>query len=230
MANRSSEPLPNSIISTINPYEKLKIIYDPFHANSTVFHNFCKSMGNQLSAIVLSIEYRLAPENRLPAAYEDATESLIWVENQALDTINEEPWLRNYVDFSKYFIMASKLDLEPLNICGIILYQPHFCGVERTDSELRLVNDDKVPLVVNDLLWELALPIGVNRDHAYCNLFFDENLERKLRFLRKCLVSCSKGDPLIEESGFHGMTHTDPKKDNTKCNRKFLGEQINKLM
>ncbi|KAI3902108.1 hypothetical protein MKW92_019606 [Papaver armeniacum] len=310
MSGQSSEPLPGSIISTINPYEKLKIIYDPatdsltrnssnpitnsdedpdtkdvdlnpinktwirifrpsrsqnnqllpliiyfhgggfiqFHANSTVFHNFCKSMADQLSVMVISVEYRLAPENRLPAAYEDGVESLIWVKNQAPDTINGEPWLRDYVDFSKCFIMgssaggniaynsclgASELDLEPIKICGLILNQPHFGGVERTDSELRLVNDERVPLVVNDLLWELALPIGVNRDHAYCNPFVDENLEIKLRSIRRCLVACSKGDPLVDrdiefaemlkgkcveivsmvaESGFHGMAHTDPNK------------------
>ncbi|KAI3918068.1 hypothetical protein MKX01_041388 [Papaver californicum] len=292
MANQSLEPLPNSIISTINPYEKLKIIYEPgidtltrnfpksitnsdddpntkdvdlnpinktwirifkpsqsqsnqllpliiyfhgggfiqFHAYSAVFHNFCKSMGNQLSAIVLSVEYRPAPENRLPAAYEDAVESLIWVMNQVLDTIDGEPWLRNYADFSKCFIMgsnaggniaynsclrASELDLEPIKISGIILYQPHF--------------DHKS----FNLLWKSALPIGVSRDHAYCNPFVDENLEMKLRFIRRCLVACSKGDPLvdrdiefakmlegkcvevkiwIEESGFRGMAHTDSKK------------------
>ncbi|RZC57598.1 hypothetical protein C5167_004900 [Papaver somniferum] len=205
-------------------------------------------MADQLSVMVISVEYRLAPENRLPAAYEDAVESLIWVKNQAMDTINGEPWLRNYVDFSKCFVMgssaggniayssclsASELDLEPIKICGLILNQPHFGGVERTDSELRLVNDDRVPLVVNDLLWELALPIGVNRDHAYCNPFVDENLERKLRFVKRCLVACSKGDPLVDrdiefakmldgkcvqvvslvaESGSHGAAHTDPNK------------------
>ncbi|XP_026409492.1 carboxylesterase 1-like [Papaver somniferum] len=218
------------------------------NANSTIFHNFCKSMANQLSAVVLSIEYRLAPENRLPAAYEDAVESLIWVQNQALDTINGEPWLRNYVDFSKCFIMgcsaggniaynsclrASELDLEPIKICGLILNQPYFGGVERSKSELRLVNDMKLPLVVNDLLWELGLPVGVNRDHVYCNPFVDENLERKLRLIRRCLVTCSNEDPLvdrdiqfvkmleekglkvmswIEEFGFHGMAHSDPVK------------------
>ncbi|KAI3944339.1 hypothetical protein MKW98_006500 [Papaver atlanticum] len=215
------------------------------NANSTIFHNFSKSMANQLSAIILSVEYRLAPENRLPAAYEDAVESLVWVQNQALDAINGEPWLRNYGDFSKCFIMgcsaggniaynsclgASELDLEPIKICGVILNQPYFGGVERSKSELRLVNDKCVPLVVNDLMWELGLPVGVNRDHVYCNPFVDENLETKLRFIRRCLVTCSNEDPLvdrdiqfvkmlegkgvkvmswIEEFGFHGMAHSD---------------------
>ncbi|KAI3955641.1 hypothetical protein MKX01_021957 [Papaver californicum] len=199
------------------------------NANSTIFHNFCKSMANQLSAI-----------NRLPAAYEDAVESLIWVQ----DIVNCEPWLRNHVDFSKCFIMgcsaggniaynscltASELELEPVKICGLILNQPYFGGVERSDSELRLINDKKVRLVVNDLMWELGLPVGVNRVHVYCNPFVvgvDENLERKLRFIRRCLVTCSNEDPLVdrdiefskmlegkgvkvvswvEEFGFHGM-------------------------
>ncbi|KAI3918066.1 hypothetical protein MKX01_041386 [Papaver californicum] len=241
---RPSQPQENQLLPVIIYFHGGGFIL--CNANSTIFHNFCKSMANQLSAIVLSVEYRLAPENRLPAAYEDAVESLIWVQNQALDTINGEPWLRNHVDFSKCFIMgcsaggniaynsclrASELELEPVRICGLILNQPYFGGVERSDSELRLINDEKVPLVVNDLMWELGLPVGVNRDHVYCNPFVDENLERKLRLIRRCLVTCSNGDPLvdrdiqfvkmleekdvkvmswIEEFGFHGMAHSDP--------------------
>ncbi|MCL7032025.1 hypothetical protein MKW94_008155 [Papaver nudicaule] len=220
----------------------------PMILYSTIFYNFSKSMGNQLSTKVLSVKYRLASEHRLPASYEDVVESLIWVQKQVLDTMNGEPWMRNYGDFSRCFVMwcsaggniayqcfsgASELDLTPITICGLILNQPHYGGVERTSSELRLVNDERVSLVVNDLLWELALPIGVNRDLVYCNPFIDENLERKLRFISRCLVAFSKRDPLvvrdiefakmlegkcveimnwIEESGFYGMAHTDQNK------------------
>ncbi|EXC20857.1 Carboxylesterase 1 [Morus notabilis] len=64
--------------------------------------------------------------------------------------------------------LAEVESLLPFTIRGI-LQQPFFGGVQRSGSELRLVNDSIVPLCVCDLAWELALPIGVDRDHEYCN-------------------------------------------------------------
>ncbi|OVA00178.1 Alpha/beta hydrolase fold-3 [Macleaya cordata] len=223
-------------------------------AFSTVFHDFCKSMATHLSALVLSVEYRLAPENRLPAAYNDATDALNWVRDQALDAINGEKWLRDYADFSKCFIMgcsaggniayhaglrALEFELEPvLKISGLILNQPFFGGVERTGSELRLVNDKVLPIVMSDMMWGLALPIGADRDHFYCNPIVEIdggtiNGEKLGLMIRRCLLIGSNEDPLIDrqiefgkmlegkgvkvvswidEECYHGIVHFDQKK------------------
>ena len=60
-------------------------------------------------------------------------------------------------------------DLEPLKIQGLILRQPYIGGTKRSESELRLENDEVPPLHINDLTWKLALPVGVDRDHECCN-------------------------------------------------------------
>ncbi|KAI3944338.1 hypothetical protein MKW98_006499 [Papaver atlanticum] len=219
-----------------------------FNAASTVIHNFCQSIATHLPAVVVSVDYRLAPESRLPAAYDDAADALNWVKTQALDTVNGEPWLKEYADFSRCFIMgcsaggniayhanlrAVEMDLEPLKINGLILHQPLFGSLERTQSELRLTNDLYSSPVTN-VMWELALPVGSSRDHVYCNPSVDngESSGTNAGLIKKCLVIGCYGDPLIdhqiklvkmleekgvktetciEDRGFHGVAFYGPK-------------------
>ena len=99
--------------------------------------------------------------------------------------------------------VASEVEnLQPLiTIKGQILHQPFFSGNQRTESELRLVNDPVLPFFVNDLMWELSLPIGVDRDQEYCNPAVGGGSQRleKIRLLewRVLMIDC-KGDPLID--------------------------------
>nr|GMC98465.1 probable carboxylesterase 120 [Ipomoea batatas] len=46
------------------------------HANSSLYDVFCQGLVEKVGVMVISLEYRLAPENRLPAAYEDAVDGL----------------------------------------------------------------------------------------------------------------------------------------------------------
>lgn len=62
-------------------------------AASTIFHDFCFNMANDVVAVVASIEYRLAPEHRLPAAYEDAVEALHWIKS------NQDDWFKGMCRF-----------------------------------------------------------------------------------------------------------------------------------
>ncbi|KAI3967192.1 hypothetical protein MKX01_042777 [Papaver californicum] len=127
-------------------------------------------MVAHLPVLIGSVEYRLAPENRLPAAYDDAVEALIWVRNQALDTVNGDLWMRDCGNIAYHGGLRSlELNLEPIQISGLIMNQPYFGGLERTGSELRLTNDKVLSLTKSDEMWELALPHGANRDNGYCN-------------------------------------------------------------
>ncbi|CAI8593584.1 unnamed protein product [Vicia faba] len=184
-------------------------------AASTRFHDFCVEMAETVEAVVASVDYRLAPEHRLPAAYDDAMEGLSLIRS------SEDEWLTKHVDYSKCFIMGNSAgatiayhaglrvvenvkDLEPLKIQGLILRQPFFGGTQRTESEVRLENNPHFPLCVSDLLWKLALPIGVNRDHEYSNITVGNDVGEKFEKIKdqgwKVLVSMNGGDPLVDRS------------------------------
>ncbi|CAK9138880.1 unnamed protein product [Ilex paraguariensis] len=146
------------------------------HANSIIYDVLCKGIVTGVGAIVVSVEYRLAPKHRLPAAYEDAIEGLKWVRN------SQDDWVRDYADLSNCYICGTSAggnlayqaglmatDLQPLKIKGMILHHPYFSGTQRTESEKKMANDVLLPLHSIDKMFDLCLPIGTDHDHEYCN-------------------------------------------------------------
>ncbi|PWA68198.1 alpha/beta-Hydrolases superfamily protein [Artemisia annua] len=218
-----------------------------FNVSDVMNHEAMNRLSFEIPAIVVAVNYRLAPETRLPGQYDDAMDALNWVKNQAADP-NGDSWIKQYVDFSRVFLYGSSCganiaihtalralnhDMSPLTIAGSILCQPLIGGKKRTKSELRLAADTLFPLPVIDLMWELALPKGTDRDHRFCNLLGDEQVKENMKRLGRCLVMGFGGDPLIDrqqdlvqvmvmqgvvvearfdEVGFHGIDMIDPRR------------------
>ncbi|XP_047332086.1 carboxylesterase 1-like [Impatiens glandulifera] len=215
----------------------------------TYFHNLCYEMASRLGIMIASVDYRLAPEHRLPSAYDDAMDALHWIKSL------QDDWLRDFVDLSNCFLMGDSAggniaynaglraaaevdDLVPLMIRGLILHQPFLGGVERTVSELRGVDDRILPLLATDILWDLALPIGCDRDHVYSNPTVDGEILTMCALGMKSvgwrvLVTGCDGDPLIDrqmelaeklkmngvdveiwrrKDGYHGVDFIEPDK------------------
>ncbi|KAG8391725.1 hypothetical protein BUALT_Bualt01G0217000 [Buddleja alternifolia] len=204
------------------PATKLPLIIH-FHGGAFVFfsaasvfsHEACNRIAAHVPAVVASVDYRLAPEHRLPGAYDDAIEAIMWVKNQAvlIGDGGGDTWMNELVDFSRVYMMgisaganivyhaalrAVDLDLKPIKIVGLILNQPFFGGVERTESELQLINDPIVALVTSDPLWFLALPEGADRDHEYCNPCASGPHDAKILRLPASVVRGCGGDPLVD--------------------------------
>lgn len=222
----------------------------------TLMHVMCMEISAQSHALVISVEYRLAPEHRLPAAYEDGVDAIMWVRDQALRSkvggCGFDEWLTEMANFSKVYLMGGSAggnlayyaglrvldhDLDAIKIVGFIFDQPFFGGVERTKTELLLANDHILPLEFVGFMWSLALPLGSNKDHEYCNPFGDQhrssNENEKIKLLPKCLIRVHHGDPMVDrqkefanmleahgvhvtrkfyEEGCHAVEIFDPKK------------------
>uniref|UniRef100_A0A3Q7HB98 Alpha/beta hydrolase fold-3 domain-containing protein n=1 Tax=Solanum lycopersicum TaxID=4081 RepID=A0A3Q7HB98_SOLLC len=98
--------------------------------------------------LVVSVEYCQAPKHRLLAAYDDCMEALHWIKTKPDELLSnhavpEATWCNVGLRAAE-----SWDNLKPLEIKGLILNQPFFGGNKRTQSEVRLVNDDMLPPIM----------------------------------------------------------------------------------
>ncbi|KAL6636783.1 hypothetical protein ACP70R_024355 [Stipagrostis hirtigluma subsp. patula] len=149
-------------------------------------HACCLRLAGELPAVVLSAGYRLAPENRLPAAHDDARTFVSWIRTQA--AMDSDPWLANWADFGRVFVTGDSsggnmahhiavalgsglLNISPAHVTGYVLFWPFFAGVERTASETEYPPGPFVTLPVYDQFCRMSLPVGATRDHPALNPF-----------------------------------------------------------
>lgn len=147
------------------------------------FHMLCVRMAAAAGAIVVSVNYRLAPKHRLPAAYDDCLTALSWLRSEATKTDNDngrdgDPWLQSHADFSRVFIVGDSAGgnivhhvivkgsgWNPLKIKGAVMVQPSFGGEQRTQSEIE--SPEELEQSVRNRM--MALPEGADKDHPFCN-------------------------------------------------------------
>ncbi|XP_006364937.1 probable carboxylesterase 17 [Solanum tuberosum] len=141
------------------------------------YHVFLGDLSVSSKSIILSVDYRLAPENRLPIAYEDCYSALEWL----IKNIEFEPWLKR-ADLSQLFlsgdsaggnivhqvaIQAITSEVFRGRLKGLLPIHPYFGSEKRT--ELEMDNGSAGGVEMNDMFWRLSLPQGSNRDYFGCN-------------------------------------------------------------
>lgn len=147
-----------------------------------VYHTFCNLLAESANALVVSIDYRRAPEYPLPTAFGDAWAAIHWMAVH-VNGGGPEDWLNQGVDFNKVFLVGDSAGatiahhLAPrmvslssqVKVHGIILIHPYFWG----SKPIGLERADPVRKELVDKWWEYVCPSNKGCDDPLINPFVD---------------------------------------------------------
>ncbi|RLN33910.1 putative carboxylesterase 13 [Panicum miliaceum] len=168
------------------------------------YHRYATSLAASAGALVVSVEYRLAPEHPIPAAYDDAWSALKWVASLA------DPWLADYADPARTFlagdsaggniayhtaVRASRDGGVGVDIEGMVIVHPYFWGAERLPSEEVWDGAAVFPAYGVDWLWPFVTAGQASNDDPRLNPPDEEIASLKCR---RILVAVAEKDTLRE--------------------------------
>lgn len=117
-------------------------------------HQFLNILASEAKLVAISVDYRLAPEHFLPAAFEDSWAALNWVASHApglTRPVKPDPWLIQFGDLNRVFLGGDSAGANivhnmivrtadehlpgNLKIFGGILTHPYFWASKDGDKE-----------------------------------------------------------------------------------------------
>ncbi|KAI5661063.1 hypothetical protein M9H77_20386 [Catharanthus roseus] len=175
------------------PGEKLPLLVY-FHGGAFViesafspeYQKHLNLLVNEANVMIVSVDYRLAPEFPLPCAYEDSWLALQWIASHSIGEGSDQ-WLKDYADFNRVYFggdsaggniahnMAIKVEMEKLegiNLLGFFLNCPYFWGKDPIGDEM-VKTDIKKFL---DNLWLFLHPNTTGLNDPLINPVVDPNL------------------------------------------------------
>ncbi|EER97518.1 hypothetical protein BDA96_02G387700 [Sorghum bicolor] len=151
-----------------------------FHGGGFVFHSaasaqfdeLCRRLASAIPAVIASVDYRLAPEHRFPAQYDDGEAALRWVLAGAGGALPSPPAAAVFVagDSAGGNVAHHVAARLPDAVAGLVAVQPFFSGEAPTESELRLRDAPFGGPERLAWLWRAFLPPGATRDHEAANV------------------------------------------------------------
>ncbi|OWM79241.1 probable carboxylesterase 1 [Punica granatum] len=115
-------------------------------AFSPDIHNYVSTVTAEAEALAISVEYRLALEQPIPACYDDSWAALQWATSHA-DGSGPDRWLNCHADFDRLFLAGDSaggnivhdlavrvgsggLEGRPAEVAGMVMVHPYFGGTE----------------------------------------------------------------------------------------------------
>ncbi|KAG6517650.1 hypothetical protein ZIOFF_021046 [Zingiber officinale] len=141
-----------------------------FSSASPIVHRHLNGLAAVSSSIILSVDYRRAPEHHIPVQYDDCWAALEWVASHRSDA---EPWLLDHADYDRVYLAGDSaggnivhnlamrvgsqglISSYSLKLAGTILLDPYFWGKNLTASEKAA---DPVLRKKLDQLWGMICP------------------------------------------------------------------------
>lgn len=181
-------------------------------AFSPVYHNYLNSLVAEANVVAVSVDYRLAPEHPVPAAYDDSWTAVKWVAGGG----GGEPWLSDHADLRRTFLagdsaganiahhVAMRFGREPepvgeMGLEGIVLVNPYFWGEEPVGAEAAA---DPARREHAARLWRFVCPESADGcDDPRMNPAKEGEELRRLGG-RRVLVTVAEKD-LLRDRGFH---------------------------
>uniref|UniRef100_A0A9I9DE37 Alpha/beta hydrolase fold-3 domain-containing protein n=1 Tax=Cucumis melo TaxID=3656 RepID=A0A9I9DE37_CUCME len=137
--------------TVVDPRRKLPLVVY-FHGGAflvassaePIYHNNCLiPLAAEAHTVLLSVNYRLAPEHPLPAAYDDSWAALQWIAAQSQSSADQpghEPWLEELVDFEKNSLNEIRNHLQEelrvgLGVGDVVIWSEDGGETERKDEE-----------------------------------------------------------------------------------------------
>nr|BAM20982.1 tuliposide A-converting enzyme [Tulipa gesneriana] len=144
------------------------------NTGSPNYHNYLTLLAAKAGVLIVSINYRLAPEYPLPASYDDCMAGFNWVVSHSAGPALE-PWLAQHGDFSQILLsgdsaggnvthyVAMRADAGVIE--GVAIVHPYFLGSEPVGNEI----NDPANIEFHDKLWRLAAPDTEGLDDPLIN-------------------------------------------------------------
>ena len=194
-------------------------------AGSAAYHRCLNDLAAACPAVAVSVDYRLAPEHPVPAAYEDSLAALKWALSSlssSSSAAEADPWLAAHGDPARVFLAG---DSAGANIChhlamhrdirdagglkGVVLIHPWFWGKDPIGGEPWSPSKQQ-----QKGLWEFVCPGAVDGvDDPRMNPTAPGALGLENLACRKVMVCVAEGDVLRWRGKLYAEAAARAKKD-----------------
>lgn len=186
---------------------------------STMFQPFHNRLCLEAKTIIVSVDYRRAPEHLYPVPYDDSWEAIKWVASHS-NRNGSESWLNEHADFERVFFggesaganiahhmgmriglgkdLGNFADDHGVKIVGIVLIDPHFWGETLIGGEADANEKEREIL---EKLWGIMNPSFSSLDDPLINPEKDPNLSKL--GCRRVLVSVAEKDLLRDRGRYY---------------------------